>query len=156
MYSPFGFMHLTHQNLSACIILSKFTCKSKYAVVSLQIMEAFSVQIKVQRYLLIIEVRYKPHHYNRHVNFQLKRWNFVFFKLYTVSISSHFEEFWGNFTCFSSFFNHFQTYEMCSHACCTGWVKKSAIVTKVSFCKILNNFWKLTGWYEYLTIRLNV
>ena len=28
-------MHLTHQNLSTCIILSQFTCKSTYAVINL-------------------------------------------------------------------------------------------------------------------------
>ena len=34
--------------------------------------------------------------------------------------------------------------------------QKSAIVTRVPFCKILNNFWKLTGWYEYYINRLHV
>ena len=30
----------------------------------------------------------------------------------------------------------------------TGWVtKKSAIVTRAPFCKILNNLWKLASWY---------
>ena len=35
MHSPFGFVHLSHQNLSACIILFKFTRKSKYPVINL-------------------------------------------------------------------------------------------------------------------------
>ena len=36
VHSPFGFVHLTHQNLSARgLFLSKFTRKSKYAVINL-------------------------------------------------------------------------------------------------------------------------
>ena len=35
MHSPSGFVHLTHQNLSARALLSKFTRKSKYAVINL-------------------------------------------------------------------------------------------------------------------------
>ena len=35
MHSPLGFVHLGHQNLSVCIILSKFTRKSKYAAINL-------------------------------------------------------------------------------------------------------------------------
>ena len=41
----------------------------------------------------------------------------------------------------------------------TGWVKKSAIVTRAPFCEILNSFWKLTmltGWYKYYINRLHV
>ena len=37
----------------------------------------------------------------------------------------------------------------------TGWIKKSAKVTRAPFCKILNIFWKLTGWYENYRIVSN-
>ena len=36
MHSPYGFVHLTHQNFGArALFLSKFTRKSKYAVINL-------------------------------------------------------------------------------------------------------------------------
>ena len=37
-----------------------------------------------------------------------------------------------------------------------GVSQKSAIVTRAQFCKILQNFWKLTDWYKYYINMLHV